>query len=221
MEDVMPALLPDFSIEKNEPEIYPVSLKKEEFLYMASEKIDKAYEIEKGYMKLSRYSDGGKETILSILKPGDMLGNFIPSQLPSFAHEHAQALTKVELKVYEGNILKHAIQNNPSFVMKILTAQQKRNLLLQRQMASIAFMDVPQRLRNFLKFLGEEYGKIRDCTAFLDGFLTHHDISLINQTSRQSVSTVLSKLKAQKIIYYDRYQLIIKLDKLNQKMAEG
>ncbi|MEL7064746.1 MAG: helix-turn-helix domain-containing protein [Bacteroidota bacterium] len=70
-----------------------------------------------------------------------------------------------------------------------------------------------------MKFLGIEYGKIRDGVAFMDNFLTHQDIALINQTSRQSVTMVLSKLKMKGVIFYDRYQLIIYLDKLEQAMS--
>ena len=147
-----------------------------------------------------------------------MLGNFDPSQ--SYAFENAQALSKTELKVYESLILKRAIRHNPSFVMKLLADRQRRIYQLQRQISSLAFLDVAERIQYFLLFLGKEYGKIQDGTAFLDNFLTHHDISLVNQTSRQSVTTILSKMKAREVIYYDRHQLIIRLDKLRTAVQD-
>ena len=158
-----------------ESDTYDLSIKRDEFLYMASEHQTKAFEIVKGYVKLSLYSNDGRETIVSILKPGDMLGNFDPSQ--SYAFENAQALSKTELKVYESLILKRAIRHNPSFVMKLLADRQRRIYQLQRQISSFAFLDVAERIQYFLLFLGKEYGKIQDGTAFLDNFLTHHDIS--------------------------------------------
>ncbi|MEO0584678.1 MAG: Crp/Fnr family transcriptional regulator [Bacteroidota bacterium] len=210
----LPALWSDTTYEPQEVDIYRLTAKKHEFLYLALEPLTKAYEIVKGYVKLSQYSEAGRETIVSLLKPGDMLGNFDPTH--PYAYEHAQAMSKVELKVFESPILKRAIRHNPAFVLQMLSAQQKRNYQLQRQIASIAFRDVAERIQEFLLFLAREFGKMQDRTAFIDNFLTHRDISLINQTSRQSVSTILSRMKSKGTIYYDRHQLIIHVDKLKR-----
>ncbi|MEO0581908.1 MAG: Crp/Fnr family transcriptional regulator [Bacteroidota bacterium] len=205
------------SPHERELEIYNLTYRKHQFLYLATDRLSRSYELIKGYIKLSQYSDSGRETIFSLLKPGDMLGNLTPDTVE--ANEYAQALTKVELKVFESDVLKQAIYNKPEFILKILTAQHKRNHHLQLRMSSIAFLDVRLRILTFMKFLGIEYGKIRDGVAFMDNFLTHQDIALINQTSRQSVTMVLSKLKMKGVIFYDRYQLIIYLDKLEQAMS--
>ena len=113
-------------------------------------------------------------------------------------------------------MIRRALRHQPVFVQKVLQAQQKQGLKLQRQLSSLAFHDVPQRIRHFLIFHGEEYGKIRDGVAFVPSFLTHRDIALINHTSRPSVTSALAKLKAEKAIYYDRHQLIIYLEKLKK-----
>ncbi|MEL6633993.1 MAG: Crp/Fnr family transcriptional regulator [Bacteroidota bacterium] len=214
----VPTLWSGASYEQKETDIYRLTVKKNGFLYMAMEPLAKTYEIVKGYVKLSQYSDGGKETIVSLLKPGDMFGNFDPTD--PYAYEHAQAMSKVELKVFESSTLKQAIRHDPAFVLQMLSALQKRNYQLQRHIAAIAFKDVAERIQGFLLFLAKEFGKIHEHTAFVDNFLTHHDISLVNQTSRQSVSTILSRMKAKEVIYYDRHQIIIHLDKLKSTVQE-
>ena len=75
---------------------------KGQMIYTAGDKGEKLYVIHKGKVKITRFSEMGKEQIIRVLEPGDFMGElslFAPSPLT----DNAEALRDTSICIIDGN----------------------------------------------------------------------------------------------------------------------
>jgi CRP-like cAMP-binding protein len=110
------------------------------------------------------------------------------------------------------------VEKNPGFNLKITKLIGFRLRKYSERIEDLVFKDAAQRVVSFLLSLSEEQGKAVGEEIFVKPFLTHQDIAEITACSRQTVNSVLTDLREQGVINFDRKKLIIKkkneLDKL-------
>jgi len=77
------------------------------------------------------------------------------------------------------------------------------------------FKDARTRVVEFIKEMGEERGKKVGFETLIKNYLTHQDIANLTGTSRQTVTTIMNKLRDQNLINFDRRRILIRdMDKL-------
>ena len=89
------------------------------------------------------------------------------------------------------NLTKYSLTENPEF--GIYTEDKK----------------IIKRVVSFITNLAKDYGKKIGEEYFVKPFLTHQDIAKLTACSRQTVNSILTDLREQKIINFDRRKLII------------
>jgi CRP-like cAMP-binding protein len=88
---------------------------------------------------------------------------------------------------------------------------------IESRLSSVVFKDSSTRIIDFVRELAQDFGKVKNGELVVKNFLTHKDIAKLTFTSRQTVSSVLNRLKrAGKIDYDERYIKILTLQALEQ-----
>ena len=194
-------------------------LTKNQPVYFAKEPSSSIFFLKKGRVKLTRTSKDGKEMILGIINPGEVFGEM------SFLDENertdfATSIDSALLCAINKQEFKEFVEKSPELNLRITKLIGFRLKNYTEKIEELVFKDAPQRVVLFLLKIAENTGKIIGNDVFVKPFLKHQDIADLTACSRQTVNTVLTDLRKNKIISFDRRKLIIhKKDEL-QKMID-
>ena len=186
----------DKEIEKNQP------------IYFPNEPSTSIYFLKTGRVKISRYSDDGKEMIMAFINPGEVFGEM--------AYLGEEERTDIAVTVEPSYIcainkddFTAFIQKNPALTLKITRLIGLKLKSYSERIEDLVFKDAKQRVISFLVKLSEENGKKIGEQIFVKPFLKHQDIADLTACARQTVNDVLTDLREKKIIDFDRKKLII------------
>jgi CRP/FNR family transcriptional regulator len=158
--------------------------KKGEMIYIAGEKKKTLYVIHKGKVKLTRISPSGKEQIISILGPGDFMG-----ELSLFNDEpitnNAEALEDTTVCIIDGDKLKEIMTKYPTIAFKVLEELSRRLKRAENLIENLGVNDVETRIVQTLLDLADENGVIN-----LD--ISKKDLAAYMGMSQETLSRKLS-----------------------------
>ncbi|OWY23292.1 Crp/Fnr family transcriptional regulator [Sphingobacteriales bacterium UPWRP_1] len=183
--------------------------KKGEFIYFAQDASNKIYYLESGTVKISAYSDDGREVIKAILHPGEIFGELglLGEQTRG---EFAQALQDAALCVMTLEMMRNLMRDYKEFGLEITRLIGNKLVKTQRRLESLVFKDARMRIIEFLTDLATERGQPLGYEILVREFFTHQDIANLTGTSRQTVTTVLNELRNGNLIYFTRKKLIVR-----------
>lgn len=184
---------------------------KKQVLYFPTDSSSSIYMLKAGKVKISRLMPDGKETILTILGPGEIFGELgITGQQER--EEIAEVTDDAIICVVNIKDLQDMMKDNPQFNLEILKFIGFRLKRVQNRLESLIFKNAEQRIRSLIKELAEDHGRIiagnENCREVKLG-LTHEDIAKLTATSRQTVTTQLNELEKNGLIKYDRKRISI------------
>lgn len=186
----------DKEIEKNQP------------IYFPNEPSTSIYFLKTGRVKISRYSDDGKEMIMAFINPGEVFGEM--------AYLGEEERTDIAIAVEPSYICAINKDDFVAFIQKDVALNLKITRLIGLKLKSyseriedLVFKDAKQRVVSFLVKLSEENGKKIGEQIFVKPFLKHQDIADLTACARQTVNDVLTDLRVKGIIDFDRKKLTI------------
>lgn len=186
----------DKEIEKNQP------------IYFPNEPSTSIYFLKTGRVKISRYSDDGKEMIMAFINPGEVFGEM--------AYLGEEERTDIAIAVEPSYICAINKDDFIAFIQKDAALNLKLTRLIGLKLKSyseriedLVFKDAKQRVVSFLVKLSEENGKKIGEQIFVKPFLKHQDIADLTACARQTVNDVLTDLRVKGIIDFDRKKLTI------------
>lgn len=100
-------------------------LSKGDFIYQAGDNIHSLYVIHQGKIKITRYSEDGKEQVIRILSHGDFLGElalFNNSRVSTYA----EALEPSIICLVDNERLKHLMTQSPTLSLKMMVELSNR-----------------------------------------------------------------------------------------------
>ncbi len=179
--------------------------KKGEMIYIAGEKKKTLYVIHKGKVKLTRISPSGKEQIISILGPGDFMG-----ELSLFNDEpitnNAEALENTTVCIIDGDKLKEIMAKYPTIAFKVLEELSRRLKRAENLIENLGVNDVETRIVQTLLDLADENGVIN-----LD--ISKKDLAAYMGMSQETLSRKLSYFQDKGLIKQIGHRRIEILDK--------
>ena len=185
---------------------------KKQIIYLPEDSSDNVLFLKKGKIKISKYSDEGKEMILSILGPGQIFGELSIIENKK-RNEVAEAIEDSLLCIIKADDLNKVIEGNPNFPLQVVKLLGDRVKKIEKRLESLYFKTVTERIKEFILQLAIENGKeelhASSKIVEVDLFLTHDEIAKLTATNRQTVTSVLNKLENLNIISYSRKSLII------------
>lgn len=191
--------------------------KKGEIFYVPEQLADRIFFITEGRVKISSMNEEGKEVTKAILGKGEVFGELV---LAGEARRHDTALAMEETTVCIVTLpeLRSLMRDRSEinlFLMRILAGRQ---LEMERRLESLVFRDSRSRIVEFLLRLVETKGQRVGYEWVVRNFLTHQEIANLTATSRQTVTTTLNDLRADKLLTFNRSRLLVRdLDKLKSE----
>jgi CRP/FNR family transcriptional regulator len=180
-------------------------------VYLADDPSEKIYFLKKGKIKISKFSDDGKEHILAIIGPGELFGeSFLTGE--DIMGEDAEVLEDSIICSVDSAQFLDFLKQHPELnfnVTKLIGLKLKR---IQSKLENLCFKTAEQRIIFYLKDLAENYGRYDNATNHLTlkMNITHDDLAKLTATTRQKVTTVLNSLSNQGFIDYSRKMIVIK-----------
>jgi len=194
-------------------------IQKSQPIYFAQDPSNSIFFLKKGRVKLTRTSPDGKEMIVALINPGDVFGEMSILD-DSERTDYAITMDECLICAISKNDFREFSEKNPSLNLKLTKLIGFRMRKYSERIEGLIFKDAQQRVISFLLSLANEQGKKIGDEIFVKPFLTHQDIASLTACSRQTVNSILTSLREDGIIDFDRRKLIIKNNNELRKLSE-
>jgi CRP/FNR family cyclic AMP-dependent transcriptional regulator len=162
---------------------------KNTILINEGDETDSLYVICSGKVKAVINDEHGKEVILSIFGPGEYFGEiaFIDGERRS-----ATIITRepTEVLIISSGVFRNILSSNPDISLNLLVGAVKRIREANKQIESLALMDVYGRVARLLV----HYARPKGDKMFIEEKLTHQEIANMTGSSREMVSRIFKDL---------------------------
>lgn len=166
---------------------------KENVIFFEEDEGDSFFIINEGHVKVAKFSDEGKEFILSMLGPGDFFGDM------SLLDSEPRSATVIALENTQVTIIRRsdfhaALREYPSIAIELLSEISKRLREANRKIGNLALLDVYGRLARTLIDFARSEGMTRNDGRISFKRPTHQAIANMIGTSRETVTRTLGDL---------------------------
>lgn len=159
-------------------------------------------------MKVVQINSNGMQRVKYIITPGDLFGSL--SYLLHGEHEYTEygvAVNYVQLTMLSLDDVKRLCNTEKTFETALLEAVGKRIIKIEKRLDAMVFGDSEERIVNFVNEYIGSYGKPNGDKIVAPNLLTHHEVSTLTATSRQTVTRVFNRLRAEGFIEYDTHRI--------------
>lgn len=185
-----------------------VNLSRSQTLFREGEPGDRLYLIESGTVKLGRSSGDGRENLLAVLGPGEILGELSLFD-PGPRTATAVTLSDATLRELHHHQLAPWIEAHPSVALPLLGALAHRLRRTNEALADLVFSDVPGRVAKALLDLGQRFGEeVPDGIRVTHG-LTQEELAQLVGASRETVNKALADFTARGWVLREGRTLIL------------
>lgn len=175
----------------------------------------KIYLLKDGIVKVGNYTENGEENLKYILPSGTVFGEMALSD--GNANDFATAADDILICALDIDVLQEIMQRNKFFNVAMYKLIGLRLRKIESRLSAIVFKDSSTRIIDFVHELARDFGREKEGQLVVKNFLTHKDIAKLTFTSRQTVNSVLNRLKRDGQIDYDeRYIRILDLEDAQQ-----
>lgn len=155
--------------------------------------------LKKGTVKII---DSSSDTVKYIIKKGNIFGELSLYDKRAGNNEKAYALEDSIICYIESNQMEELMEKHKSLkngVLKIYGIHIKK---LERRLQDLIYKDSGSRIKEFITDYVHEFREEKNERLVAKNLLSHQDIANLTNTSRQTVSNVLSKLRKERHIDY-------------------
>ena len=167
-----------------------VELPRGRVLFTEGEPGDRLYVIESGLIKIGRQARDGRESLLTLLGPGEMFGElslFDPGPRTGTATAAGSAVC-FELRHEE---IRSRVGSHPAVAMQLLGVLARRLRRTNESMTDLVFTDVPGRVAKAVLDLARRFGtRVGDHVEVVHG-LTQEELAQLVGSSRETVNKAL------------------------------
>lgn len=167
---------------------------KDQVILLEDEEGDTLFIILEGKVKVSSYSESGKEVIFSLLGGGDFFGDM--SLLDGKTRSASVvAVEDTKIQLIRRSDFYNIISEYPGIAMKLLGELASRIRKADDRIESLALLDVTGRVAGILIELAEQRGKVCDDQVTIEARPTHQELANMVGTTRETVTRVMKQLE--------------------------
>jgi CRP/FNR family cyclic AMP-dependent transcriptional regulator len=161
--------------------------------------------LKKGTVKIVNSTN---DTVKYIVKRGNLFGELALYDEKTSDEEVAYALEDCIICYIESDMMEQLMEKHKSLKNGVLKLYGLRIKKLERRLHDLLYKDSSTRIKEFVEDYIEEFGeKNEEGRLTAKNLLTHKEIANLTNTSRQTVSNVLSNLRKEKSIEYDVHSI--------------
>ena len=168
-----------------------VRLAKGHILFREGEPGDHLYVVEHGKIKLGTASSDGRDALLAVIGPGEMIGELSLFD-PGPRTATATALTDTVLRCLGHESLRPWLAGRPEVAEPLLQALARRLRKTNEAMSDLVFSDVPGRVAKALIDLGERFGVPQGDAVVVTHDMTQEELAQLVGASRETVNKALA-----------------------------
>ena len=142
-------------------------------------------------------------TVKYIVKKGHIFGEMALYDRKVADEEIAYTLENSIVCYIESESMERIMEKYKSLKNGVLKIYGRRIQRLERKLEDLLYKDSTTRITEFVEDYIEEHGELEDGGLVAKNLLSHKDISNLTNTSRQTVSNVLSQLRKDGKIDYN------------------
>ncbi|MBO8169866.1 MAG: Crp/Fnr family transcriptional regulator [Thermoanaerobacteraceae bacterium] len=186
-------------------------LDKGEFLFYQGQRANTIYLVKSGKLKLIQATEGGREIILDVIGPGEVLGE------TSLFHEQEQlfsavALEETNLCCFSRQQFEKLIQQDTSLAVRIISYLSQKLYETMRQVGEVATQSVKEKILRLLFRLAGEYGREITSGTVIEVEVTQQELANMVGASRVMVAQVLKELKEVGVVDREGKYYVLKND---------
>ncbi|BDS14324.1 Crp/Fnr family transcriptional regulator [Aureispira anguillae] len=168
------------------------------------------YLLKEGAVKIGNYTESGEENLKYLINSGTIFGEM--ALVDGNSNDFAVAVESCIVCTLNTNVIQEIMTQNKAFNRGMYKLIGLRLRKVESKLSTIVYKDSFTRIVDFLKAFAQEFGKDVDNVLVVKNFLTNTEIAKLTFTSRQTVNSVLNKLKREnRISYDDKYLRILDL----------
>lgn len=171
--------------------VQKISLRRGEVLFVEGDEGDRLYIITEGKIKLGHSSEDGRESLLAILGPGEMIGELTLFD-PGKRSTTATAVSPAAMLCLDHSDLVQILDTNPEVAKHLLRALAQRLRRTNESLSDLVFSDVPGRVAKALLDLAERFGTPSDDGMHVPHDLTQEELAQLVGASRETVNKSLA-----------------------------
>lgn len=185
-----------------------LSVKKRGFVYNSGDRAETVYILKEGRIKITRFSEAGRELTVDILEPGDILGEL------SLAGEQERETDAIAMEdsflcVIKRKDFEDFIGMMPGLSFTIRKWIGLRLRRIENRFEDMIFQDVRTRIISAFGNLAQKHGIPVDCGIKIPVWLSHKDIASLVGATRETVTLELNNLKRSGDIMMDGKYFIL------------
>jgi CRP/FNR family cyclic AMP-dependent transcriptional regulator len=192
-----------------------------ERLYLAGDRGRRAHLVCSGVVKMTAHDTEGRETILCLGLPGDIIGDVAaldgyPQPLDAVAAMRTTALG------FDADLFVAILETNPSACLELARALVQRVRWITDTALERTSSEVPARLAGRLLDLADLIGRVNNGAVELDVPLAQADLGRLAGMCRESANRALKSFKEAGVVDYRGRRLrILRPDALERIRCEG
>jgi CRP/FNR family transcriptional regulator len=206
--DLFKKMTPE-QIKSLEESVFSRELKKGEKLNLPKKLQKYVYLVKDGVLKVIASDEKGNETIVLLLKKGNIFGELPLLGDFEILEDYAIAAQDSVVCFIDADKLKQWMRENED--IRIVVNQQigEQMRKIESRLLSLIFKDARTRIYEFLIDFAKEFGTKTEKGYEVKNFLTNDDVAKLTATSRQTVNSILNELRDKHMIDYDKDTLVI------------
>jgi CRP/FNR family transcriptional regulator, cyclic AMP receptor protein len=175
----------------------------------------------RGLVTVTLDTDDGHEIVLSVLRPGDLIGEF-----KAVDHDRRPwtasnvALEAVEIRVMTGEDFRCYVESHSAAALALLRAIIHRLGIADQRRIDSGSRGTVRRLAHLLAELADEHGQPTSAGIDIDIPLTQQELASLFASSRESIVRSLRSLRSRRLVTTGRRRITIRdLDGLRREAA--
>ncbi|MDD9208029.1 Crp/Fnr family transcriptional regulator [Georgenia sp. 10Sc9-8] len=167
------------------------TLRRGETLFNEGDPGDRLYVLVEGKVKLGHTAPDGRENLIAVLGPSEMLGELTLFD-PGPRSTTASAVAPTRLLTLEHSDLMGLLDSRPELAKHMLKALAQRLRRTNTALADLVFSDVPGRVAKALMDLADRFGRPTDEGVHVPHDLTQEELAQLVGASRETVNKSLA-----------------------------
>ncbi|OFL66292.1 MULTISPECIES: Crp/Fnr family transcriptional regulator [unclassified Brevibacterium] len=195
----------------------PRSLRRTAVLFHEGDSGDELYIVSSGKLKVGRESEDGRESLLSVVGPGEIIGELALFD-PGPRSSTVTAVSQTELLSLKHDDLIAWLEDRPQAAMNLLRALAQRLRRTNETVGDLVFSDVPGRVAKALLDLNRRFGRPAPDGSLVQHDLTQEELAQLVGASRETVNKALADFAQRGWIRLEaRAVVILDMDRLHNR----
>ncbi len=188
----------DLAAIRDVAEVRP--FQKGKLLFCEGDRGDALYLVLKGKVKATLLAEDGREIILSLLGPGEIVGEMALFDVEERRSATVETLEDSELMVLSGQAFLDVMASRPGIATNVIRTLSQRLRDTSCRIRNLVFLDTYSRVGRYLVELARKQGRELADGSLLVMRPTHQEIANYLGTTRETVSRAMRDLQEQGLL---------------------